>query len=615
VKPLLRVEVGVVALAEVVRTLLRRLAHGPRRPGWTLRTELAQSVMRAVLMHSKRRGVAWLRAAQDALPANVPLAGQVEFRAERLGGVACEWCAPRGRTPERTIVYLHGGGFVVGSLAAYRDLVSRLALGADARVLAVDYRLAPEHPFPAQQLDCLAATRTVLAQADPRRVAIAGDSAGASLTVATLCALRDAGEPRPAAAALICPWTEPLAAGGSMDAHAAFDFGDRALLAGWAEAAIGAGDPADPRFTVANAKLAGLPPLLIQIGSVELLYDQALRFVERARAGARVEHVDAAVAVVVARSARSARGLPARREDRIDAARIHEAVRVDVAAALRGHHQRVVDRPGQVIARGGEVPVAGDTDAVAAGGERVRRVREEARAAVVVARGRERAEAEQDEPGVVQLGGWARERARAQVEERHRHVLARGQLDRAPVHVAGRERPAQPGAARRQHVSRRRVVVRRPRLAARGGPGRHGQHQAVGDGAAAALEMATRVGEVAETGRAGRGRARERERLLEPLRGDRLVAVALARDAGLHHRDAHARCGIDRLGEAEGAVAEARRRRGGGRCDTESHAPAWASRRAVSRPASAAFAEATSHAIPHGPARSASCAKAVPCCE
>jgi acetyl esterase/lipase len=284
VKPLLLAEVGIIALAQLVRTLLRRLARGPLRPGWTLRTELAQSVMRAVLMRSKRRGVAWLRAAQDALPANVPLAGQVEFRAETLGGVPCEWCTPRGRTPERTIVYLHGGGFVIGSVAGYRDLLSRLALGADARVLGVDYRLAPEHPFPAQQLDCVAATRAVLAQADPHRLALAGDSAGGSLTVATLCALRDAGEPLPAAAALICPWTEPLAAGGSMDAHAAFDFGDRALLAGWAEATIGPGDPADPRFTVGNAKLTGLPPLLVQIGSVELLYDQALRFVEKARA-------------------------------------------------------------------------------------------------------------------------------------------------------------------------------------------------------------------------------------------------------------------------------------------------------------------------------------------
>jgi acetyl esterase/lipase len=278
-------EVGALALGAAVATLVRRLVRGPRRPGWTLRTELAQSVMRAVLMRSKRRGVAWLRAAQAALPANLPLAGGVSFEPVTLGGVPCAWCAPRGRSPSRTLVYFHGGGYVIGSVEGYRDLLARLALGADARVLGVDYRLAPEHPFPAQQADCLAAARAVLASGvDPARLALAGDSAGGALTVATLTALRDAGEARVAAAALICPWTEPNASGGSLDAHAAFDFGDRELLAGWGRAALGAADPADPRFTVANAKLAGLPPLLVQVGSVELLYDQVLRFVERARA-------------------------------------------------------------------------------------------------------------------------------------------------------------------------------------------------------------------------------------------------------------------------------------------------------------------------------------------
>ena len=282
---LLLLEVASVALGAAVATLARRLLSGPRRPGWPLRTELAQSVMRAVLLRSKRRGVAWLRAAQAALPANVPLANEVSFEPVTLGGVPCEWCTPRGRSPARTIVYLHGGGYVIGSVAGYRDLLSRLALGADARVLGVDYRLAPEHLFPAQQDDCLAATRAVLAAgADPKRVALAGDSAGGALTVATLTALRDAGEARVAAAALICPWTEPNASGGSMDAHAAFDFGDRELLAGWARAALGAADPADPRFTLANAKLEGLPPLFVQVGSVELLHDQVLRLVAQARA-------------------------------------------------------------------------------------------------------------------------------------------------------------------------------------------------------------------------------------------------------------------------------------------------------------------------------------------
>ena len=258
--------------------------RGPLRPGWPLRTELAQSVMRAVLMRSKRRGLPWLRAAQAALMTGVPFEREVAVEPAVLGGVPCVWHTVRGRTPERTIVYFHGGGFVMGSVAGHRDLLARLALGADARVLGVGYRLAPEHPFPAAQQDCLAATRAVLgAGQDPRHLALAGDSAGGSLTVATLCGLRDGGDPLPAAAALICPWTEPFAAGGSMEANAPFDFGDRELLVGWAEATLGSADADDPRFTVAGAELAGLPPLLVQVGSVELLYDQVLRFAESAR--------------------------------------------------------------------------------------------------------------------------------------------------------------------------------------------------------------------------------------------------------------------------------------------------------------------------------------------
>ena len=283
-KPLLLAEVAGVSLAEAVATLLRRARRGPLRPGWPLRTELAQGVMRALLLRSKRRGIAWVRAAQAELLGSLALGAQVELRTDSLGGVPCEWCAPRGRTPERTILYLHGGGFVMGTPAGYRDLASRLALGADARVAVVDYRLAPEHVFPAAQADCLAAARALLASGvDPKRLTIAGDSAGGSLTVATLCGLRDGGDALPAAAALICPWTEPFAAGGSMETHAASDFGDRELLVGWARAALGTGDPDDPRFSVANAKLAGLPPLLVQVGGAELLYDQVLRFADSAR--------------------------------------------------------------------------------------------------------------------------------------------------------------------------------------------------------------------------------------------------------------------------------------------------------------------------------------------
>jgi acetyl esterase/lipase len=269
-------------LAALAATLLRRLVRGPRRASWALRTELAAAATRALVMRSKRKGIHWLRAAQGALPVRVAHAGEVTFEPAKPGGVPGLACVPRGAAPERTVLYLHGGGYVIGSAAAYRDVIARLAVGARARVIAIDYRLAPEHLFPAQQADCLAAARALLLEASPERLALAGDSAGGALAVATLCALRDAGERLPAAAVLLCPWTEPLAAGGSMERNADADFADRELLVSWVEAT--GGDARDPRLSVTGANLAGLPPLLVQVGGAELLYDQAQRFVERASA-------------------------------------------------------------------------------------------------------------------------------------------------------------------------------------------------------------------------------------------------------------------------------------------------------------------------------------------
>ncbi len=146
------------------------------------------------------------------------------------------WFVALGATePSRTLVYFHGGGFVVCSPKTHAELMARLAVLADARVLAVDYRRAPEHRFPAAHDDVLDAVRWLYAQGvDPARVALGGDSAGGNLVAATLCSLRDAGDPLPAAAVLFCPWVDPLAAGGSMDTNADVDFGDRELLVAWA---------------------------------------------------------------------------------------------------------------------------------------------------------------------------------------------------------------------------------------------------------------------------------------------------------------------------------------------------------------------------------------------
>jgi len=278
-------ELAAVSSAALAQAALHRLVHGPRRPTWSLRTELARSAMYATVMHSRRRGVHWLRDAQALLPSTPPRAAQVEFEAVDAGGVPALWCTPPARRVPRTLLYFHGGGYVVGSAAGYRDLLGRLAAGSDARVLAVDYRLAPEHPFPAAQEDVLAATRWALDQgAEPAALALAGDSAGGALCVATLCALRDAGLPLPACALLFCPWTDPLATGGSLANNQDTDFAEASLLTEWLQIALDGASAQDPRLRVVNADLRGLPPLHVQVGGAELLLDQVQAFAQRARA-------------------------------------------------------------------------------------------------------------------------------------------------------------------------------------------------------------------------------------------------------------------------------------------------------------------------------------------
>jgi monoterpene epsilon-lactone hydrolase len=202
------------------------------------------------------------------------------------GGVPAEWITTPGVVPERVIYYLHGGGYVIGSINTHREMVSRLSRAAGARVLILDYRLAPENPFPAAVDDSVAAYRWLLSDGvDPARLVIAGESAGGGLTVATLVALRDASEPLPRAGICLSPWVDLECLGESMVTKAAMDplvNRDGGLI--WAKAYLGDADPRTPLASPLHADLMGLPPLLIQVGTAECLFDDATRLADRARA-------------------------------------------------------------------------------------------------------------------------------------------------------------------------------------------------------------------------------------------------------------------------------------------------------------------------------------------
>jgi acetyl esterase/lipase len=199
--------------------------------------------------------------------------------------VPAAWVVAPGAETGRVLLYLHGGGYVVGSINTHRDLAGRLSRAAAARVLLIDYRLAPEYPHPAAVEDATAAYRWLLRHgATPAHTVIAGDSAGGGLTVATLVALRDAGEALPAAGVCISPWVDLEGIGESMTTKASVDpIVQHQGLVWFADLYLGGANPRTPLAAPLYADLHGLPPLLIHVGAAETLLDDATRLAERAK--------------------------------------------------------------------------------------------------------------------------------------------------------------------------------------------------------------------------------------------------------------------------------------------------------------------------------------------
>jgi phosphinothricin tripeptide acetyl hydrolase len=226
-----------------------------------------------------------LRAGMDTNSANMYVPGEVAVAAATVGGVGAEWLTPPGDTDGRTVLYLHGGGYCIGSLLSVRGLGAGIALASKAVVVDLDYRLAPEHPCPAGIEDVLAAYDALLADGvDPALLAMGGDSAGGGLTVASLVAIRDSGRPLPAAGFGISPWLDLELGGASVDANAHLDpMVTRKLLERMADWYAADMPRDDPRLSPVLADLAGLPPLLLHVGEAECLLDDVLRFADVAR--------------------------------------------------------------------------------------------------------------------------------------------------------------------------------------------------------------------------------------------------------------------------------------------------------------------------------------------
>jgi monoterpene epsilon-lactone hydrolase len=231
-----------------------------------------------------------LRAQYDRAERAFPIGPEVAVEHMHAGAVPAERLRPVG-AGAGMVLYLHGGGYVIGSPRSHRHLAAAIATSSGASALLLDYRRAPEHPFPAAVDDAVAAYRWLLevARVDPKSIAIAGDSAGGGLTVALLLALRDAGAPLPAAGICISPWVDLTCSLASYVTKAAVDpVVQPPLVAVMAKAYLGREDPRAPLASPLHAELRGLPPLLIQVGSEEVLLEDARELAARAK-GAGVD--------------------------------------------------------------------------------------------------------------------------------------------------------------------------------------------------------------------------------------------------------------------------------------------------------------------------------------
>jgi monoterpene epsilon-lactone hydrolase len=270
-----------------------------------------------------------MRAGMEDMAAGAPIPQGSVVKQVDAGGVPAEWVSHNG-AGDGVVLYLHGGGYCIGSLATHRGMAARLVAACRARVLNVDYRLAPEHPHPAAVDDAVAAYRWLLATGvGPEQVVVGGDSAGGGLAVATLLALRDRGDPLPAAGVCLSPWVDLECASGTYETKADLDpMCSKEGLDEMAAAYAGEHGLRHPLVSPLHADLAGLPPLLIHVGTAEVLLDDSVRLAERAReAGVDVRleawddlvHVFQAFAPMVPEAVEAIEGIGAFVQERLGA--------------------------------------------------------------------------------------------------------------------------------------------------------------------------------------------------------------------------------------------------------------------------------------------------------
>jgi acetyl esterase/lipase len=268
---------------------VRRLVRGPLLPNWRWTFEASTHFIRI-------QTVTAFNMADPA--AGREYENSLVFTSPAIAGMKIEsidapvkgnWYHPKSEAKNITILYLHGGGYAYYS-KSHENLIALVTLAAKSQTFALDYRLVPEHPFPAQLDDALAAYRWLLETGiKPEHLVVMGDSAGGNLTLALLLTLRDSKLPLPALGICIAPWTDVENSGNSLKENEPFDWVEKRMTLKWAEWLCKGTDPRNPIVSPINADLRGLPPIYIQAGDAEILYDMIQSFYDKAQAqGANV---------------------------------------------------------------------------------------------------------------------------------------------------------------------------------------------------------------------------------------------------------------------------------------------------------------------------------------
>jgi acetyl esterase/lipase len=288
--------------SELLRVVRRRRRQGPLLPSWPLAYEVAVQFMRQSVLETGLESPERLRALHDALVVPTRALRRVR-RSAAAGPVPATWFVPEATGPG-CVLYFHGGAYVFGSSRTHGDFISRLAVASQTRILSVDYRLAPEHPFPAALEDALAAHAWLAGQSGASEgIVVSGDSAGGGLALSMLLAERGAGVPNAAGLVLVSPWVLMGTQSPSSRQNLAFDWAANAQAVDrWQEWYLGckAGSPArvtargpanfdNPLVSPLLGALRDLPPTLVHVGGGELLHDDVLEFTRLAReAGVQV---------------------------------------------------------------------------------------------------------------------------------------------------------------------------------------------------------------------------------------------------------------------------------------------------------------------------------------